>query len=158
MAVSLDDVDRRIIALLQEDGRMTARDISRRLGDIGDRAVRYRIDRLVRSGAISIIAVVDSKRIGYPVLGDVIIELPSAKVRDTLTALAEDELVCYLGADLERGTITLQIAAHDEYEFQAWVSSLVKSVDGAALMKSTVVRQVTKGSDQWPPPRGAASA
>ena len=158
MAVSLDDVDRRIIALLQEDGRMTARGISRRLGDIGDRAVRYRIDRLVRSGAISIIAVVDSKRIGYPVLGDVIIELPTAKVRDALATLAEDELVCYLGADLERGTITLQIAARDEYEFQAWVSSLVKSVDGAALMKSTVVRQVTKGSDQWPPPRGAASA
>jgi len=137
---------------------MSARQISRRLGDIGDRAVRYRIGRLVRSGAISIIAVVDSKRIGYPVLGDVIIELPPANVRDALTALAEDELVCYLGADLERGTITLQIAARDEYEFQAWVGSLVKSVDGAALMKSTVVRQVAKGSDQWPPPRGVASA
>jgi len=154
MAVRLDDVDRRIIALLQEDGRMSARDVSRRLGEIGDRAVRYRIDRLVRSGAISIIAVVDSTRIGYPVLGDVIIELPPANVRDALTTLAEDELVCYLGADLERGAITLQIAARDEYEFQAWVSALVKSVDGAALVKSTVVRQVTKGSDQWPPPRG----
>jgi len=136
---------------------MSARDISRRLGDIGDRAVRYRIDRLLRSGAISIIAVVDSKTIGYPVLGDVMIELPPAKVRDTLAALAEDELVCYLGVDLERGTITLQIAARDEYELRAWVSALVKSVDGAALMKSTVVRQVTKGSDQWPPPRGEAA-
>jgi Lrp/AsnC family leucine-responsive transcriptional regulator len=155
MAVKLDDVDRRIIALLQEDGRMSARDVSRRLSDIGDRAVRYRIDRLVRSRAISIIAVVDNERIGYPVLGDVIIELPPANVRDALTSLADDELVCYLGADLERGTITLQIAAHDEYEFRAWVSALVKSVDGAALIKSTVVRQVTKGSDQWPPPRGS---
>jgi DNA-binding Lrp family transcriptional regulator len=154
MAVNLDDVDRRIIVLLQEDGRMSARGISRRLGDIGDRAVRYRIDRLLRLGVISVIAVVDSKRIGYPVLGDVIVELPSAKVRDALTALAEDELVCYLGADLERGTITLQIAARDEYEFRAWVSALLKSLDGAALVKSTVVRQVAKGSDQWPPPKG----
>jgi DNA-binding Lrp family transcriptional regulator len=154
MPVSLDEIDRRIIVLLQEDGRMSARDISRRLGDIGDRAVRYRIDRLLRSGAISVIAVVDSKRIGYPVLADVIVELPPAQVRDALTALADDELVCYLGADLERGTITLQIAARDEYEFQAWVSALVKSFDGAALIKSTVVRQVAKGSDQWPPPRG----
>jgi DNA-binding Lrp family transcriptional regulator len=154
VTVRIDEVDRRIILLLQEDGRMSARDISRRLGDIGDRAVRYRIERLMRTGAISVIAVVHNEPIGYPVLGDVIIELPSAKVRDTLTTLAEDELVCYLGADLERGAITLQIAAHDEYEFQAWVSALVKSVDGAALIKSTVVRQVTKGSDQWPPPRG----
>ncbi len=52
MAVRLDDVDRRIILLLQEDGRMSAREISRRMGDIGDRAVRYRINRLLRSGAI----------------------------------------------------------------------------------------------------------
>ena len=154
MTVSLDDIDRRIIVLLQEDGRMSARDVSRRLGDIGDRAVRYRIDRLVSTGVIQIIAVVDSSRIGYPVLGDVIIELPPAKVRDAMTALAEDELVCYLGADLERGTVTLQVAVHDEYEFRAWVSALVKSYEGAALVKSTVVRQVTKGSDQWPPPRG----
>jgi DNA-binding Lrp family transcriptional regulator len=154
VTVRIDEVDRRIILLLQEDGRMSARDISRRLGDIGDRAVRYRIERLMRTGAISVIAVVHNEPIGYPVLGDVIIELPSAKVRDTLTTLAEDELVCYLGADLERGTISIQIAAHDEYEFHGWVSALVKRVDGAALMKSTVVRQVTKGSDLWPPPRG----
>jgi len=51
-AVSLDDVERRIIALLQEDGRMSARDIGRGLGDIGDRAVRYRVDRLVRLGEV----------------------------------------------------------------------------------------------------------
>jgi DNA-binding Lrp family transcriptional regulator len=153
MEVSLDDVDRRIIVLLQEDGRMSARDVSRRLGDIGDRAVRYRIDRLLRSKVISIIAVVDNERVGYPVLGDVMIELPSARVRDTLATLAEDELVCYLGADLDRGTITLQIAARAEFEFRSWVSALLRSVDGAALVKSTVVRQVAKGSDQWPPPR-----
>jgi DNA-binding Lrp family transcriptional regulator len=156
MAVSLDEIDRRIILLLQEDGRMSARDVSRRLGDIGDRAVRYRIDRLVRSGVISVIAVVDNERIGYPVLGDVIVEVPAAEVRDALTALADDELVCYLGADMATGTITLQIAAPDEYEFRAWVSALVKSLDGATLIESTVVRQVEKGSDHWPPPRGHA--
>lgn len=154
MTVTLDDIDRQIIVLLQEDGRMSAREISRRIGGIGDRAVRYRLDRLVDSGAISIIAVVSSKQIGYPVLGDVIIELPSTTVRDALTALAEDELVCYLGADLERGTISLQIAARDEYEYRSWVGSLMRTYEGAALLKSTVVRQVAKGSDQWPPPRG----
>ena len=156
MAARIDDIDRRIIALLQKDGRMSARDISRRLGDIGDRAVRYRIDRLVRSRVISIIAVVDNEGVGYPVLGDVILGVPSAKARDALTTLAEDELVCYLGADLERGTITIQVAAHDEVEFHAWVRSVVKRIDGATLMQSTVVRQVTKNSDDWPPPRGEA--
>lgn len=132
---------------------MSARDISRRMGDIGDRAVRYRIERLVHSGAISIFAVVHNEPIGYPVLGDVIVELPPSKVRDALAVLANDELVCYVGANLERGTISIQIAAHDEYEFQRRMSALLRTLDGAALIKSAVVRQVTKGSDQWPPPR-----
>lgn len=153
VAVKLDDLDRRIILLLQEDGRMSASDISRRLGNVGERGVRYRIDRLVRSRVISIIAVVNAKRVGYSALGDVIIELPPQRVRQVLSELAEDELVCYLGANLQRGTITLQIAAHDEYEFHSWVRALIESTDGAALVKSTVVRQVAKDSDLWPPPR-----
>jgi DNA-binding Lrp family transcriptional regulator len=154
VAIRIDHLDRAIILLLQEDGRMSARDISRRLGGITDRAVRYRIERLVRSGAISVIAVVNNEVVGYPVLGDAIVELPRGKVRDTLTALAEDELVCYLGADLERGTVTIQVAARDECEFHAWVSAFLRGADGSALVKSTVVRQVAKGSDRWPPPKG----
>jgi len=155
MAVKIDDTDRRIILLLQQDGRMSARDVARRLGGITDRAVRYRIDRLLRSGAIDVIAVVNNEVVGYPVLGDVIIEVPHTKVRDTLATLADDELVCYLGADLERGAVTIQIAARDEYEFHSWVGRLVRTVDGASLVKSTIVRQVTKGSDRWPPPQGS---
>ena len=154
MGMRIDDVDRAIILLLQQDGRMSARDISRRIGGLTDRAVRYRIQRLIGSGAIAVIAVVNNEVVGYPVLGDVIIELPPHRVRDALAALADDELVCYLGADLERGTVTIQVAARDEYDFHAWVAALVKDVDGASLTKSTVVRQVEKGSDRWPPPRG----
>ncbi len=154
MAVRIDDTDRRIILLLQQDGRMSARDVARRLGGLSDRAVRYRIDRLIDSGAIDVIAVVNNVVVGYPTLGDVIVELSPSKVRDTLARLADDELVCYLGADLERGAVTIQIAARDEYELHDWVSRLMRSLDGAALVKCTVVRQVEKGSDRWPPPQG----
>ena len=153
MTVKIDDIDWQIILLLQQDGRMSARDISRKLGDITDWAVRYRIDKLVRTKAISIIAVVDNRVVGYPVLGDVIIEVPPARLRDRLAQLAEDELVCYLGADFERGVITIQIAARDEYEFNHWVRGLLANGDGATRVKTTVVREVTKSSNLWPPPR-----
>jgi hypothetical protein len=104
-----------------------------------------------------VIAVVNNEVVGYPLLGDVIIELPQSRVSDALAALAEDELVCYLGADLKRGAVTIQIAARDEYEFHAWVSELMRSVDGAALIKSTLVREVAKSSNRWPPPHGDAT-
>ncbi|HMK93490.1 MAG TPA: hypothetical protein VK576_10865, partial [Thermoleophilia bacterium] len=85
------------------------------------------------------------------------VDVSPSSVRDTLAALTEDELVCYLGADLERGTITIQIAAHDERELREWVRSFLATVDGAGLIKTTLVRQVAKNSDHWPPPRGSSA-
>jgi DNA-binding Lrp family transcriptional regulator len=41
-----DTIDIRIVNLLLEDGRMSASEISRRMGGISERAVRYRIDRM----------------------------------------------------------------------------------------------------------------
>ncbi|MFM8875107.1 MAG: AsnC family transcriptional regulator, partial [Anaerolineae bacterium] len=38
-----DKTDIKIVNLLLEDGRMSASEMSRRMGDISERAVRYRV-------------------------------------------------------------------------------------------------------------------
>jgi len=43
----IDKTDANIVSLLLEDGRMPASEIARRLGDVSERAVRYRIDRMI---------------------------------------------------------------------------------------------------------------
>ena len=47
---NFDKIDIKIVNLLLEDGRMPASEIARRMGDISERAVRYRIDRMVNEG------------------------------------------------------------------------------------------------------------
>src|SRR5258706_142975 len=49
-----DRTDIKIVNLLLEDGRMSASEISRRMSDISERAVRYRIDRMIDEGVIQI--------------------------------------------------------------------------------------------------------
>ena len=51
---NFDKIDVKIVNLLLEDGRMPASEIARQLGDISERAVRYRIDRMVTDGIIHI--------------------------------------------------------------------------------------------------------
>jgi len=58
----LDTVDREIVSLLLEDGRVSSAEITRRIGHVSERAVRYRIDRLVRTGVIRISAIVNPQR------------------------------------------------------------------------------------------------
>lgn len=60
----LDDVDRRILALLVEDGRRSASDVGRRVG-LSPAAAKRRIDRLEQIGVIGgYRAVLDHARLG----------------------------------------------------------------------------------------------
>jgi len=50
MSVKLDWLDKQIIDLLTEDGRMSSADIARRIGQTNERLVRYRLERLIKDG------------------------------------------------------------------------------------------------------------
>jgi Lrp/AsnC family transcriptional regulator for asnA, asnC and gidA len=53
-----DEIDRKIIAALQENGRVSFKHIGRNL-NIADSTVRFRTERMVKSGFLRITAVVD---------------------------------------------------------------------------------------------------
>ena len=65
--VELDALDWKLIALLQEDARLTNREIAARV-ESSEPTVRRRIDRLVRTGVIRIAAVVSPFALGYEVV------------------------------------------------------------------------------------------
>jgi Lrp/AsnC family leucine-responsive transcriptional regulator len=61
----IDAVDRKILSLLQEDARRTYDDVGRRV-NLSAPAVKRRIDRLLRSGALEgFTAVVDHRALGW---------------------------------------------------------------------------------------------
>jgi Lrp/AsnC family transcriptional regulator for asnA, asnC and gidA len=49
----LDDIDKRIIQLLQENSRITLVDIAKEIGELTENAIRYRIDKLEDEGFIA---------------------------------------------------------------------------------------------------------
>lgn len=49
----MDDIDRKIIKLLQDNSRITVAEIARDIGELTENAIRYRIDRLESEGYIS---------------------------------------------------------------------------------------------------------
>ena len=73
MPFTLDAIDRQVVSLLIEDGRISSAEITRRIGHVSERAVRYRIERLIRTGVIRVGAVVMPQAVGFPVIGDVLV-------------------------------------------------------------------------------------
>ena len=61
-----DEINKKIIALLQQDGRIPYSTIASKLG-LSEGAVRKRVNRLQQCGALRIVAVVDPLALSYDV-------------------------------------------------------------------------------------------
>ena len=64
MPFALDDVDKRLIESLQEDGRLHHTQLAHVVG-LSEAAVRQRVRRLVETGVTQIVAVTDPMTLGF---------------------------------------------------------------------------------------------
>jgi Lrp/AsnC family transcriptional regulator for asnA, asnC and gidA len=150
LAFNLDETDRHIVQLLLKDGRISSAEITRRLGDgVSERSVRYRIDRLRRNGVIRISAVVNPQAVGYPVTGDVLVEVAAGKLRTVAEQLAQFENVSYVAASAGDGDLSIQVYAHDNQEFLRFVDEVVGRLDGVTRTRTVVVPWKLKDVYEW---------
>ena len=63
-AITLDDVSKRIIEQLQQDGRRSYAAIGKVVG-LSEAAVRQRVQRLTESGVMQVVAVTDPLQLGF---------------------------------------------------------------------------------------------
>jgi Lrp/AsnC family transcriptional regulator, regulator for asnA, asnC and gidA len=63
--IVLDDISKRIIEQLQQDGRRSYAAIGKAVG-LSEAAVRQRVQRLIEVGAMQIVAVTDPMTLGFP--------------------------------------------------------------------------------------------
>ena len=95
-ALEFDEVDQRIIAELNHDGRTTFEDIGGRLA-VSESQVRRRVKRMVDSGGLRIIAMTNPVSLGFSRLAWVAIRVaPGATVRDVARRLSEVPAIIYI--------------------------------------------------------------
>ena len=144
-----DNTDIKIVNLLLEDGRMSASEVSRRLGDISERAVRYRIDRMIDDGLIQISAVVNPEALGLKIKADVWIEVEADAVLDVARKMASFENVTYVACGIGQNDISIQLAAKDTSEIYYFITEVVRKVPGVRKTTTSIVPIVLKDVYQW---------
>ncbi len=91
----IDDTDKKIIKLLQKNGRLTNTEIAKELG-VTEGAIRKRLNRLVGEKIIIITAVLNLPFMGYSVSGNMRIRADIEKTDQIISKLKEFEEVWYL--------------------------------------------------------------
>jgi Lrp/AsnC family transcriptional regulator for asnA, asnC and gidA len=146
---SLDGVDRQIVALLAEDGRISSAEITRRIGHVSERAVRYRIDRLVRAGIVKVTAVVNPQAVGYRVTGDVIIEVAPGMLQAVAEQLCTLDNISYVAGSVGDGDLSAQVYARDTEDLLRFVDEVIGKVPGVTRTRTVMVPWKLKDIYQW---------
>lgn len=145
----IDEKDVKIVNLLLEDGRKTASDIARSIGDISERAVRYRIDRMVKDGVIRVSAIVSPQAFGLTTYADVWLEVESDKILEVANKMAEFQNVSYVACGIGDTDVSIQIVAKDTAEVYRFVTEVVRKVPGVRRTTTSIVPIILKDVYQW---------
>lgn len=145
----IDEKDVKIVNLLLEDGRMTASDIARTLGNISERAVRYRIERMVEEGVIRVSAIVSPQAFGLTTYADVWMEVESDKILEVANKMAEFQNVSYVACSIGETDVSIQIVAKDTAEVYRFVTEVVRKVPGVRKTTTSIVPIILKDVYQW---------
>jgi len=146
---NFDKIDIKIVNLLLEDGRTPASEISRRIGDISERAVRYRIDRMVNEGIVQISAVARPHAFGLNTIADVWLEVESDRILEVAKKMAEFDNVSYVACGIGESDVSIQIVAKDTAEIYQFITEVVRKVPGVRKTTTSIVPLIIKDVYQW---------
>ena len=145
----IDKTDIDIVNLLLEDGRKSATEIARQIGDISERTVRYRIDRMVEEGIIRVSAIVSPQAFGLDTYADIWMEVESDKILEVAQKMAEYENVTYVASSLGEADVSIQVVAKDTAEVYQFVTEVVRKVPGVRRTVTSIVPNILKDIYQW---------
>jgi Lrp/AsnC family transcriptional regulator for asnA, asnC and gidA len=145
----IDKYDLKIVKLLMRDGRMSASEIAREIGELSERSIRYRIQRMEQDGLIKISAIVNPKALGFNVIADVWVEVESSYINDVAKKLAEFECVSYVATSIGEKDVSVQIYARDNNEVYNFVTEVLGHIQGVRKTVTSIVPIVLKDVYDW---------
>ena len=151
--MNLDAIDRKIIALLQTDSRMTLQEISDRVG-LTPSPCHRRIGRLEREGIITrYSAMVDQKAVGLPVSVFVSVKLERQKEKELeqfATAIANwpEVVECYLMTGPR--DYLMRVVASDHMGYEQFLRQKLTKLEGVASIESSFALDQIKYSVALP--------
>lgn len=146
---NFDKIDIKIVNILLEDGRIPASEIARRIGDISERAVRYRIDRMVNDGIVRVSAVAKPQAFDLTTIADIWMEVESDRILEVARRMVEFDNVSYVACGIGESDVSIQIVAKDTAEIYQFVTEVVRKVPGVRKTTTSIVPLILKDVYQW---------
>ncbi len=143
----LDDLSKRIIEQLQEDGRRPYAAIGKAVG-LSEAAVRQRVQRLLDAGVMQIVAVTDPLQVGFSrqAMIGVRAEGVLTEVADRLADMAEVDYVVITAGSFD---ILVEAVCEDDDALLELISSKIRAIEGVRATETFVYLKLRKQLYNW---------
>ncbi|WP_321494900.1 AsnC family transcriptional regulator [uncultured Desulfobacter sp.] len=128
MNSTLDDIDSKIINLLKKNGRMPNTEVAA-VVNLSETAIRNRVKRLIDDEIIQIVAVVNPRKIGYELEGNIKIKTNPQKNNQIKKKLLELSCIWYLAHLAGAFDFDMEFHAKSQEELRDLIEA-VNQIDG----------------------------
>jgi len=143
----LDDVSKAIIEHLQVDGRRSFASIAKSVG-LSEAAVRARVQRLLDSEVMQIVAVTDPLQIGFTrqAMVGIRVEGDSQLVAHRLADMSEVDYVVTTAGSFD---LIVEVVCEDDDELLDLLSRRIRTLPGVVSTESFVYLKLNKQHYNW---------
>jgi Lrp/AsnC family transcriptional regulator for asnA, asnC and gidA len=142
-----DDVSKAIIEQLQEDGRRPYAAIGKAVG-LSEAAVRQRVQKLVDSGVMQIVAVTDPMQVGFHRQAMVAISA-TGDIESVAKRLAAIPEVVYLVVIAGSFDVLAEIVVTDDDHLLELINEQIRTIPGVLRTETFLYLKLTKQTYNW---------
>jgi Lrp/AsnC family transcriptional regulator, regulator for asnA, asnC and gidA len=141
-----DDIGRRIIEELQRDGRRSYAALAKTVG-LSEAAVRQRVQRLIESGVMQVVAVTDPMQVGFARQAMIGLRVSGelSEVADRLAAIDEVDYVVITAGSFD---LLLEVVCEDDDHLLTLLER-IRAQPGVRESETFVYLKLTKQTYSW---------
>jgi Lrp/AsnC family transcriptional regulator for asnA, asnC and gidA len=142
-----DDVSKAIIEQLQEDGRRAYSTIGKAVG-LSEAAVRQRVQKLVDTGVVQIVAVTDPMQLGFARQAMIAISTngDTEAIADQLALIDEIDYVVVTAGSCD---IIVEVVVEDDAHLLRLTNARIRTIEGVTKTESFLYLKLVKQTYNW---------
>jgi Lrp/AsnC family transcriptional regulator for asnA, asnC and gidA len=146
-APALDDFDRKIIGVLQRDGRCPYGTIAEQVG-LSEAAVRRRVQRLRESGIMEIVAITDPLQLGFAreALVGIRVQGDVRLVADKIASITEVNYVVLCAGSFD---VLAELVTVDDDSLVHLLNDSIRSIPGVTEVETFIYLKLAKQTFNW---------
>ena len=143
-----DEIDLKIIKILNEDGRASFAQIAQTLG-VSPGMIRQRYNRLVEEGIVQVVAITNPMLMGFTTMAQIGVKVNVNRLQEIADQIAAFEEVIYLVLLTGSYDLFVEVVCRDRNHLLDFLTNKLHSVEGVKEAETFIYLRIAKEVYTW---------